>query len=172
MNVPTGIWIDEEGMIVRPPEPAFPSHSAIRDAKVPDSLPPRIKEMLAEATKIKTEPEQYQAALRDWVDHGKESRYVLSPDEVSERSPPRPEEEALAAAHFELGEHLHRTGLADGAAHHWREAHRLQPENWTYKRQAWSLADPTQGPTALYEGDWLSDIRKIGPENYYPPLQM
>ena len=29
-----------------------------------------------------------------------------------------------------------------------------------------------QGQTALYEGDWLSDVRKIGAEHYYPPLQM
>jgi len=48
----------------------------------------------------------------------------------------------------------------------------LQPDNWTYKRQAWSLADPLQGPTEQYEGDWLSDVKKIGAENYYPPLQM
>lgn len=60
----------------------------------------------------------------------------------------------------------------DDAARHWREAHRLQPENWTYKRQAWSLADPLQGPTNLYEGDWLSEVRQTGAEHYYPPLAM
>ena len=53
-----------------------------------------------------------------------------------------------------------------------REAHRLQPDNWTYKRQAWSFLDPLQGPSEQYEGDWLSDVRAIGPENYYPPVEL
>lgn len=172
VNVPSGVWIDEEGVIARPPEPAFPRRSAIRDQPIPDTLPERIRDMLVEARKIRHEPEKYVGALRDWVHGGKESRYALAPDEVIARSRARPEAEALAAAHFELGAHLHRLGRTEDAARHWREAHRLQPENWTYKRQAWSLADTTQGPTELYDGDWLSDVRKIGPENYYPPLRM
>jgi len=172
VNVPSGVWIDEEGMIVRPPEPAFPGRSAYRMTHVPDNLPPQLKAMLEEAQKIRTEPEKYVAALRDWVDRGAGSEYALSRGEVIERSRPRPIEEAEGAAHFELAEHLHRRGQTDDAVRHFREAHRLQPDNWTYKRQAWSLADPLQGPTEQYEGDWLSDVRKIGAENYYPPLRM
>jgi hypothetical protein len=53
-----------------------------------------------------------------------------------------------------------------------REAHRLQPENWTYKRQAWSLADPLQGPTDEYDSDWLTEVRKLGAENYYPAVEL
>ena len=172
VNVPSGIWIDEDGGIVRPPEPAFPGRSPYQDAQISDSLPQRIKDMLLEAKKIQAEPEKYVAALRDWVGRGRDSRYVLSSHEVIERSRPRPVEESFAAAHFELGQHLHRAGKTADGVRHWREAHRLQPDNWTYKRQAWSLADPTQGPTDVYDGDWLSDVRKIGAENYYPPLQM
>jgi hypothetical protein len=172
VNVPTGVWIDEEGVIVRPPEPAFPGRSTYLDTPLPDTLPQRLRDMLTEARKIRNEPEKYMAALRDWFERGKDSPYALSPAEVIERSRPRPAEESQAAAHFELGAYLHRQGRTDDAARHWREAHGLQPDNWTYKRQAWSLADPLQGPTDLYEGDWLGDVRKIGPENYYPPLEM
>jgi hypothetical protein len=81
-------------------------------------------------------------------------------------------DEARAAAHFELGQHLYRANEEAAAVPHFRAAHRLQPDNWTYKRQAWSLADPSQGPTALYDGDWMSDVRRIGAENYYPPLNI
>jgi hypothetical protein len=173
VNVPSGIWIDEQGMIVRPPEPAFGRVSQYREAPVPETLPAHIREMRLEAKNIRAEPEKYVAALRDWVARGNESSHALSPDEVITRSRPRPVEEGEAAARFELGEHLHRLlGDVEGAARNWREAHRLQPDNWTYKRQAWSLADPAQGPTDVYEGDWLSDVRKVGAENYYPPLEM
>jgi hypothetical protein len=172
VNVPSGIWIDEDGFIVRPPEPAFPAPSPLRNAPIPEGLPDLVREMLQEAKRIRSEPEKYIAALRDWVANGAESRFALSPDEVIARSRPRPEEEGLAAAHFELGEHLHLAGNEKRAKHHWREAHRLQPNNWTYRRQAWSLADPTQGPTEDYEGSWLADVRKVGAENYYPSLDM
>jgi hypothetical protein len=79
---------------------------------------------------------------------------------------------ALAAAHFELGQHLYRSGHLAAAVPHFRAAHLLQPDNWTYRRQAWVIADPEQGPTADYDGYWLKDVREAGPENYYPPLEM
>lgn len=172
VNVPMGLWIDETGVLVRPPEPAFVQRSPLRDMEVPEDLDPRLKDILVEAKKIRTEPEKYVGALRDWVANGPDSPYALSPDEVIERSRPRGDDVARAAAHFELGQHLHRSGHPDDAVPHFREAHRLHPENWTYKRQAWSFADPYQGPTEHYDGDWLSDVREVGAENYYPPLEM
>ncbi len=91
-------------------------------------------------------------------------------------------DESAAAAHFELGQHLLLAGHHDAARRHFAESHRLQPENWTYRRQAWSLepggtggmARFWQGPSDNdpeawpYPGDWVSDIRAIGAENYYP----
>ena len=171
-NVPNGVWIDEEGMIVRPAEPAFPVRPNYLDSGAQANLPPRLAEMLEEAKKIRIEPEKYVSAVRDWVEHGGASRYALASEEVVSRSGPRQIDEATAAAHFELGQHLYRNGSVNGAVPHFREAHRLQRDNWTYKRQAWSLADPIQGPTELYDSDWLTDVRKIGAENYYPPLEM
>jgi hypothetical protein len=173
VNVPSGVWIDEQGVIVRPPEPAFPGRIGFRDVKLPRDLPPRLVEILQEAAKIRAEPERYLEALEDWVENGADSRFALDPAEVVARSAPRPPNVSEAAASFELGQHLHRAGHTDDAVHWFGEAHRLQPDNWTYKRQAWSFLDPIiQGPSEQYEGDWLTDVRAIGAENYYPPVDL
>jgi hypothetical protein len=172
VNVPSGIWVDEQGVIVRPPEPAFPWHPRQPSEELLAQLPAVAAEQLREAQKIRIDPDSYLAALRDWVALGPGSRYALSPDEVVARSQPRGEDEARAAAAFELGQHLQRAGHGQDAVRFFREAHRLQPQNWTYKRQAWSLADPLQGPTEQYESDWLSDVRKLGAENYYPAVDL
>jgi hypothetical protein len=172
VNVPSGVWVDEQGVIVRPPEPAFPGRSVFRELELPDDIPPLLTEILDEASKIRAEPARYLAALRDWAANGAESRFALTPDEVVTRSAPRPMEVSRAAACFELAQHLHRTGHPEDAVAWFREAHRLQPDNWTYKRQAWSFLDPLQGPSEQYEGDWLSDVRAIGAENYYPPVEL
>ena len=172
VNVPSGIWIDEQGTIVRPPEPAWPGKAVFREF-IPKELPPDTDPWIVKALgltkRIRHDPERYLAALRDWVAKGAESRYALTPDQVVARSRPRPRESAEAAAQFELGQHLHRAGSVDDAVLHFREAHRLEPDNWTYKRQAWTFADPLQRPSDVYEGDWAGDVEKAGPENYYPP---
>jgi hypothetical protein len=67
-----------------------------------------------------------------------------------------------------LGQHLHREGFGEDAIAYFREAHALYPENWTYKRQAWSFVDPKQGQTDTYEGYWRKDVAESGVENYYP----
>jgi tetratricopeptide (TPR) repeat protein len=135
-------------------------------------LPALAAEQLREAQTIRIEPERYVGAVRDWVANGERSRFVLAPEEVITRSQARDDEHSRAAACFELGQHLQRTGKPGEAIDWFREAHRLAPENWTYKRQAWSLLDPLQGPTDAYESDWLTEFRKVGGEGYYPPLQM
>jgi hypothetical protein len=172
INVPNGVWIDEDGMIVRPAEPAFPGRNPSLDLFEnldPDTFPPEIGDVLREAKKIKTEPEAYKEAILDWVTNGAASRYALSPDEVVARSQPRDLSVAEAAARFELGQHLHLAGNHAAAIPHWQAAHHLQPDNWTYKRQAWNFEDPIrQGHTDAYDSSWYEDIKKIGAENYYP----
>ena len=172
VNVPSGVWVDEQGTIVRPPEPAFPWRPRKPSAEVLAKLPAVTLEQAREAQKIRIEPERYIAALRDWVEHGARSPYALSPEELLVRSTTRSEASSRAAACFALGQHLQRAGAPADAVRWFREAQLLAPENWTYKRQAWSLADPLQGPTDAYDSDWLSEFRKVGAENYYPALQM
>ena len=181
VNVPSGIWVDEDGVLVRPPETAYPAYPTfasldLDDPQVQASLSPgalrRLRTVVPELAKMVIEPDAYVAALRDWVAHGRQSRYALSPEEVVERSRPRPPEEAEAAAAFALGQHLHRAGREQAAVRWFRESHRLAPDNWTYRRQAWTFADPGQGPTEQYDGDWLSDVQRSGAENYYAPVDL
>jgi hypothetical protein len=173
VNVPNGVWVDERGMIVRPAEPAFPARPTfLRDQAQPAATDPYLAEVYAESRKIRIQPERYVEALRDWVENGADSRFALSAEQVLTRSGERSGAGSLAAAHFELAQHLWRLGHNDAAVPHFREARRLQPINWTYKRQAWSLAHRHQAPTDMFEGDWLSDVRAVGAENYYPRLDM
>lgn len=169
VNVPNSVWIDEAGFVVRPVEVSHVQESAITLGKIaPEELPERMRKL---ALGLRRDVEAYVGALRDWVENGPDSPWSLEPHEVVARSTPRSPDAARAAVHFELGERLHRLGDVEAAQRHWREAHRLAPENWTYKRQAWQLVDPgRQGSTAVYEGSWVEDVEKIGPENYYRPI--
>jgi tetratricopeptide (TPR) repeat protein len=172
VNVPSGVWIDESGTIVRPPEPAFPGRAVIAELELPSDAPALLHEQLREASKLKVEPERYLQALRDWAAKGQHSRFALEPEDVVKRSTPRPAEVSRAAANFELGQHLHRLGEFKAAVPYFKQAHRLQPENWTYKRQAWVFAHPLQGPSEDYDTDWLTEVRRIGAENYYPSADL
>jgi peroxiredoxin len=170
LNVPNGIWIDEDGVIVRPPEQVWPGKTEVDDLD-PATMSAAEAEIFAEVQKIPFATERSMVMIEDWLQRGADSEYALTPDEVVEKSGPRGIDTSRAAAHFELGQLLHRSGDHADAVDHWREAHRLQPENWTYKRQAWNFEDPgIQGPTTAYDGDWLTDIRAVGAENYYRAL--
>jgi hypothetical protein len=178
VNVPNAVWIDEDGVLVRPAHAAHIRHSPLREMEVPEGLG-RIGEVLTEVKKIRTDVDTYRGAIDDWVDNGAASRWALSPDEVVARSRPRDPEHAQAAASFALAQHLWRSGDTDAAVSWFREAHRLHPENWTYKRQAWTFAttapgepsDLLQGPNEVYDGNWLDDVRAMGAEHYYEPFE-
>jgi hypothetical protein len=143
----------------------------MRSMDIPEGLPDRMHRMLTEVKAIPDDSGAYRAAIVDWVANGLASPYALSPDEVIARSRPRGVPEAEAAACFELGEHLRTTVGADAAVPWWRRAHELDPGNWTYKRQAWTLVttpadaaenDLIQGPNDVYEGNWLDDVVAAG----------
>jgi hypothetical protein len=166
-NIPMAVWIDETGTIVRPAESASILRSPLRDMEIPEGLPERMERMYREVKSIPDDAAEYREAIYDWAEHGAASRFALSPDEVVALSQPRGDDEARAAACFELGEHLRRAVGHDAAVPWWREAHRLFPLNWTYKRQAWTLVttpegatenDLMQAPTDVYEGSWLEDV--------------
>ena len=64
---------------------------------------------------------------------------------------------ALGHAHFQLATQLEIDGHHDAAVPHFREAHRLVPASWTFRRQAWSLEKAAAaGPLARF---WQGPIR-------------
>ena len=171
INIPMAVWIDEAGTIVRNAETASIERSPLRDMDIPDGIPERMTQMFTEVKAIPDDSAAYRAAIVDWVERGSESPYALSPDRVVERSRPRGAAEAEAAASFELGQHLRATVGEDAAIPWWRRAHELDPGNWTYKRQAWTLVttstdatenDLIQGPNDVYTGNWLDDVLASG----------
>jgi hypothetical protein len=130
-NIPQVLWIDEDGVIVRPPEPGAPAPPPTDD--------PEAQQSLAFMSRGRSHPEWYGDRIRDWVEKGAESEYSLPPDEVVARSHPRSPEVSEAAAHFDLAQHLWRQeGFSDATLEHFARAHTLQPDNITYKRQAYS----------------------------------
>jgi hypothetical protein len=172
VNVPTGVWIDEDGVLVRPPEPAFPRRPAFLDQPLPDTVSPRMREVMSETRKLNLEGDRYAAAVRDWARQGARSRFALSPDEVVGRMEERSTNACRARAHFELAQHLTRAGRDDLAVAHYKAAHRLSPRDWSQRRQAWSLVDRTQSPNSVYETGWLEEVRATGADAYYPRLNM
>lgn len=146
VNVPTGVWIDEEGRIVRPNEVAYS-----RDVQF---------------MQIKAEGDEYVAAIRDWVAKGAESEYVMSPEEIRERMQPRSSAQALAEAHFQMGVWFHEQGEAEKEEKHFAKAQELRPESWNYHRQQWSFT-----PQEAMK-HWMAKYRELGDEPYYEPLEL
>ena len=170
VNVPSGIWVDEAGQIVRPPETAYPRRPAFKDREVPADATPQQREGIELTRRLNVEAERYVAALRDWVANGPASRYALKPDEVVRRSRPRPMTEATAAAHFALAQQLQADGNVALATEHFKEAHRSHPASWTYRRDAWAIAGADH--PAIYGTTWLDEVKREGAENYYPRLDL
>jgi len=185
VNIPSGTWIDEGGTIVRPAEPAWPGPAPQRTPTPDtsgDARQQHVRQLVAD--RIVNHRARYANAVRDWAANGAASRFALAPAEVVARSQPRPLDVARAAAHFELAQHLWTAGQRDGAISHFRAAHRLQPENWTYKRQAWSLisVETQPGPRARlrqwpsadqpaawpFESDFERDLERLPRGDYYP----
>jgi tetratricopeptide (TPR) repeat protein len=169
-NVPMAVWIDETGTLVRPAEGAAIRPNALRSTDIPEDLPERLRTVLGEMKKFPDTGAAYRAAIVDWAQRGDESPYALSPEEVIERSQPRSADHSRAAACFELGLHAESLGDHAAAIEWWKQAHALFPENWTYKRQAWTLESTPEGADSdkaqevqdVYGTSWSDEFLRLG----------
>jgi len=160
VNVPSAVWIDETGRIVRPTETAG-SSDAFR-TEIDRATKQMSARGLAERERVRR---AYVDALRDWAVTGTASPYALPEAAARRRLPPSSDEHALAAANFRLGQYLHASGHAQAAAPYLAEARRLHPESWSYRRQTWELEEPGKAGGAEF---WAA-VDALGDRPYYSP---
>ena len=161
-NVPTAVWIDEDGRIVRPAEPA----GATDGFRSLDRKTWTLADDIAAAGRASRA--RYIAAIRDWIVNGAESRFVLGGDEARERVGGPSATDALGAASFKLGHYLRENGLAERAKPWFDEAARLCPDRWNYFRQALQLEEvgKASGP------EYVARLRALGKRRYYDEIRL
>lgn len=146
INVPCGVWIDEEGKIVRPAEVAYSKDVSLLS--------------------IKVEGDKYVAALRDWVNQGDDSAFALPKAELQQRMAPKSETAALADANFKLAVYFHQLKDDARAEQYFAAAQKLQPDDWNYHRQQWSFT-----PSVAMK-NWFEKFRELNGKDYYEPLDL
>ncbi len=145
INVPTVVWIDEQGRIARPNDVAFGS------------------DQFKDLTGIESAP--HLDALRRWV---KEGNAPLSADEVRRQQMLPTPEQQMARAEFTLAWHLHRAGRAEAAERHFVHAGELAPHDFTIRRGSMPIRglDPMGPAFAELYTEWVQAGRP-----YYQPLK-
>jgi hypothetical protein len=160
-NVPMAVWIDEEGRVVRPAEPAGATDGFRSMDRKTFTLPSEV------ADAGRASRARYTAALRDWIEHGASSRFALPEDDARDRVVGPTPTDALAAASFKLGQVLRERGETELARPWFEEAARLCPDRWTYFRQALQLEEigKASGP------EFIAKVRSLGDRKYYEDIR-
>ena len=148
-NVPAAFWIDEDGRMVRANDPIYAQRRNRETGEV-------------------TLNQAYLDAVRDWLAKGPHSAYLMDQQRLAARLPALDFDDVKAAADFQLGTYLALHGQPQDALVHFKRAHALRPENWTYKRQAWSLGDIERDYGTTFQE--AAKDPASGP--FYPPLDL
>ena len=146
VNVPSGVWVDEDGRVRRIDEGTYSRVLPIGNGSVGTDA--------------------YVPAVRDWVSRGDESPFVWSRDEVVTRIRRRTPDEALADPTFKLGVYFFGQGDQELARHYWEIAQRLAPDNWNFHRQDWNLTEGLAGPKLREK------MGALGDKPFYAPLDL
>jgi hypothetical protein len=159
VNVPQAVWIDEKGMIVRPPETAGSTdHFRRMDLKTRTMSPEDQAERLAARA-------AYLDAVRAWVNTGK---HALPADKARAELPRVTPAIAEARARFRLGVWLRDNGQAAEGDRQMQAASSLHPASWSLWRQAADLEEvgKASGP------DFWKRVQALGDKAYYPPPKL
>ena len=143
VNVPTVLWIDEEGQIVRPNDVAFTTEQGGNYASV--------------------STDDQMALLRAWVHRDTEAK---SPAAVRALQQLPTEEDQRARAEFGLGNWLWRQGRPDAAARAFERAGELAPHDFMIRRGTMKMVD--KAPFGEDFRAMVTDWRKQGNDYYHP----
>lgn len=147
VNVPSGVWIDEEGYIVRINEGTYAKEHFDGAFGTNDYVP----------------------IVRDWVARGADSAYVWDRDKVRDSIFQRTPEAERAQPAFQLGTWYFTQGNDDKAEQYWTLAQELDPSSWNYLRQDLQYEEGgSAGP------EWRArreEIESAG-GSYYAPLEI
>ena len=144
VNVPSGVWINEEGRVVRIDEGTYTKSAVVLGNTIGH--------------------DGYVAALRDWVAKGDESAYIMSPDDVVSNIRTRAADENLAEPTFKLATYFFAKGDMDSANAYWDKAQALSPDSWNFHHQDWSFL-----PRAETTKNFMGKVNALE-KPYYAPM--
>lgn len=111
VNVPSGVWIDEQGNIARINEGTYAQRHGSFGT------------------------DEYAPIVRDWAIKGADSEYVWDLDKVRENIIQRTPEAEQAQPAFRIGTYYFTRDNDAKAEQYWTLAQQLDPTSWNYLRQ-------------------------------------
>ncbi len=153
VNVPSSVWIDETGRIVRIDEGTYSQIHEFGDGE----------------QKIVFGNDVYAPALKDWVAKGEASEHVQSAEVVSGNIRAHGDDELRADAAFRLGNLFRNHGQENQAEHYWTMAEQLNPDSVNFFRQNLTLTEEgSAGPTFQQRiGEYMTEGKP-----WYRPLDI
>ncbi len=147
VNVPSGVWIDEEGRIKRINEGTY-AKSHMNGAFGTD---------------------EYVPIVRDWVAKGDASRHVWNTDKVKDSIVQRTPQAEQAQPTFRLGTYYFGNDNDEKAELYWTRAQELDPTSWNYLRQ--DLLYEEGGSAGPQWRERVQEVDSAG-GSYYAPLEI
>ena len=147
VNVPSGVWIDEQGKIMRINEGTYAKEHFDGAWGTNDYVP----------------------IVRDWVAKGADSEYVWDRSKVRESIIQRTPDAERAQPAFRLGGYYFTNGNDEKAEQYWTMAQELDPTSWNYLRQDLEYEEGgNAGP------EWRARREQIESAggSYYAPLEI
>ncbi len=162
INVPQAVWIDENGHIVRPTETAGVTDGFRKMNPTTYEMP---KQEMEEGVAARG---RYVNAIRDWVQNGSKSKFVLAAAEARRRTPKFTADIARAHATFRLGRYLVEHGRRDEGLRILEKAVAQNPDAWSMWRQMADLdtIGKAGGP------EFWTRVGALGEKRYYAPVNM